>query len=559
MPGAKLLLGCGANRVAACRSSGFILLAGAVVVALSGTARADTYPWCAAYTARADDPSVGVAEMIRTGNGFEVAAERMAKASCAKPDEPKTRAQVAAWREIYRKEYGGTDGDFAMMLAFALKSGGEGNAKGAGVAKDKAEVCAPYDHPPPASPTDAALHNAEGRVLGCDVDGWADAISVTEIQRVAFVLRCKKIRPTAYDAGTDLGMCYEDVRRLDRDKLAKELDARKINIYGRANAMRAFADARGIADELLAAWKKAAAADKAWQQMFDAAEEGWKRYQKLYADNRALFNTIAAFETQAAAGSRQAVAGCHDKLYKPFIAELRKAKPKSIDELRAAMAGPLTAPLMLALQTCNAMEQRYVEGAALHEVFYAQANTAYAPILGPRHAAQQAAVVALAKITMDREEFSAAVNKIAFPGDPLEASHKAARATGELGDHRGVISKIVANGAKVRVDFSIEKWIEPTYDCRYTHRIDHIDFATGRVYYVQECTQTGTQRVAAKAPPVDIPREFAEGLKPGMVLSFMTTDPERIEDQLKPYDGMPILLWSDKTKKHLIGAYGFLW
>ena len=117
----------------------------------------------------------------------------------------------------------------------------------------------------------------------------------------------------------------------------------------------------------------------------------------------------------------------------------------------------------------------------------------------------------------------------------------------------GQIQNLKKSGDVVNVTFKAAKWTNRVgYDCVKTRRIYRIH-SDGRVEYEQNCKyKTVTQ--SSTMQPVNVPSEFARGLKPGMVVDFVLD-----RDGKAGRTGIPREVWGDTNKTSFAGTFGAVW
>jgi hypothetical protein len=116
----------------------------------------------------------------------------------------------------------------------------------------------------------------------------------------------------------------------------------------------------------------------------------------------------------------------------------------------------------------------------------------------------------------------------------------------------GQIKDIKKKGDFVKVTFKTVKWKEEeAYDCRDTRKVYRIR-DDGTLEYYQKCKYKTVAR-SSTLEPVDIPADFAEGLKEGLMVDLMinTKGKERV--------GIPKGVYKDVDKKKFVGTFGIVW
>lgn len=509
-------------------------------------------PWCKGYEKSSSDSNLGWVKSYMEREGWSwKTLEYMSKAACDKTDSDR-QAKVAEWAGDFKKEFAATDKDFVEMMTYSIMPNDQ---KG----KLEDEQCDPYKEKDPEASAEAKVQKAaEAWLFGCDnnVDGevlyWFDKPEVTQLQRAALVSRCVQGDPAKEkEIKGEFAMCLMDMKQLDRGKFDKELAGMQVNFFGKVSAVFNFNIQKANSQILLKRYAEKGKKDEEWQRLFEAPEKGWKDWYANYQANKAAYDALKDFDKKAAKGSKKALGSCGDSLRKLWFEHVKQAKKvKNLEAAQAVGTDAVGYPLMVAMMKCDAATERYLEVAAAQDLFMQRAKESR----GPRYASYEATLAVLNEIRNDREKFPL---ERMYP-DPPRMGHstwyKAYEQTFNKIDYdrgTGQIKSIKKKGDKVKVEFKTVKWKEEeAYDCRDTRKIYRIA-EDGRIEYEQKCKYKVVGK-SSTLEAVEIPADFADGLKPGLMVDLMiNTKKGRV--------AIPKGVYKDVDKKKFIGTFGVVW
>lgn len=512
-------------------------------------------PWCAGHTPSTGDSNASWFKSYYEREGWAgKTIEYAAKAACDKPNDGERQKQVAQWSAMYKADFfGATDRDFVEAMTFGMLPQEEGN-------RLQEEQCAPYKtRDAEASAEQVALRSAVAWVLGCgndpddDILYWLDRPQIMEVHRVALVNTCVRHDPAKETTKGEFAFCMVDLKKLDRAALDKELASMKVNLYGKLNVVQSFQIAKKRAQLLLQKYAELAK-DEDWQRLLAAPEAGWASYMKVHQANLPVFEAIRDFDRNAAKGSKKALAGCAATLRPLLFAHMSKQKVKSLEEAQNAASDNVGYPLMVAMMRCDAAEGNLLAVSAAQDLFMNRAKSRR----GPRFESYDATLKVLNDIRADREKFPLERTYPNLPDTGRQLWYAAYEQTFNKISHdrgTGQIQDAKQKGDVVHLTFKTVKWKDQeAYGCRNTRRIYRIR-DDGTLEYEQVCKYKTVTRSSTLAP-VDVPADFAKGLKPGMMVE-LTLDTGRDGKVMRT--GLPKSVWRDVDKKKFAGTYGVVW
>lgn len=512
-------------------------------------------PWCKGYQPSSSDSNKSWVKSYMEREGWShKTMEYVAKASCDKTDSER-QGLVAEWAADYKATFAATDKDFVEAMTFFIVDQSERG-------KLEDEQCAPYkERDEEASAEDKTLKQAERWLLGCGSDSdeqllyWLDKPQIRETQRVALLDRCIPSDPAKEDKMRgEFAFCLVDMKSLNRAKFDKELEGMNVNFYGKVMAVLNFNVVKANSEILLKRYAAKAKKDEEWQRLFDAPEKGWKDWLATYEANKAVFDALREVEKKAAKGSKKALAGCGAEMRKLWFTHMnaQKKQLKGLEDAQNLATDMIGYPLLVAMMRCDAAEKVYLPVAAAQDLFMNRAKESR----GPRYAAYEATFMVLNDIRADREKFPL---ERMYPEPPRMGRntwYKAYEQTfNNISYDRGTgqIKDIKKKGDMVQVEFKTVKWKEDeAYDCRPTRRIYRIR-EDGTLEYEQKCKYKTVTR-SSTMEPVSVLADFANGLKPGLMVDMMI---DRRKDGVRV--AIPKGVYKDPDKKQFIGTFGIVW
>jgi len=113
----------------------------------------------------------------------------------------------------------------------------------------------------------------------------------------------------------------------------------------------------------------------------------------------------------------------------------------------------------------------------------------------------------------------------------------------------GVMASVTKTAHGVHVVFVQKRIQTMSQKCVESNKADRVT-PDGKIIYRQVCHDTGLVWVNTEPSPVDVPAQYAGGLKAGRFAKFDDTN-------MGGNGAIPISVYSDKVGKHLIGWGGF--
>jgi hypothetical protein len=509
-------------------------------------------PWCKGYERSSSDSNLSWVKSYMEREGWSgKTMEYVAKASCDKTDGER-QAKVAEWAGAFKAEFHATDKDFVEMMTFQIMPQEQKS-------KLEDEQCAGFkEKDPEASLEQVTQTKAQAWLLGCDnrVEEetlyYFDRPQIAEWMRAAILSMCIQGDPNKdKESRGEFAFCLPDMKALDRGKFEKELAGMKVNFYGKTSAMLNFNIQKANSQILLKRYAEKGKKDEEWQRLFDAPEKGWTEWMTTYEANKAAFEAVREFDKKAAKGSKKALADCGGTLRKLWFDYVKKSKKvKDIETAQTTGTNMVGYPLLVAMMRCDAATDRYLEVAAAQDLFMQKAKESR----GPRYAAYDATMTVLNDIRNDREKFPLERMYPSPPSMGRNTWYKAYEQTfNKISYDRGTgqIKDIKKKGDVVKVTFKTVKWKEEeAYDCRDTRKVYRIR-DDGTLEYYQKCKYKTVQR-SSTLEPVDVPADFADGLKEGLMVDLMiNTKVGRV--------AIPKGVYKDVDKKKFVGTFGIVW
>ncbi len=517
--------------------------------------------WCDVVPAKlTDDVTLRSAVSLTeqgTKSGWWAYAPRAAQIMCAAPDEPAMQKQVG----YYLQYWANITGLDAKGLAPLMKLIVLPEAYDAG--HDAA--CAKLVVGDESSGRDRSLAFANKRLFGCvshgerypswyqpggsggeDFDWYYDAKPAppSELARTHLVLRCMHSGRDALRDGdlVSYALCGNDARALDAKLLEKEI--KDMDPWSQATARIAHATARFEAARHDAYAKAAAKKDAIWQTLvYDVPAKAWKEWEALYKANKAGIDAAVAYEAVYDGPSLKAAKGCWPTAFGNLTAYVRAKRPRTPDEMRAAMTDTVGTILLGHVGACAEREGDDA-GAFAFRTMYRGAR----PARGPRSYVAYALFDAAGEATADRPKFK--LEPASFGGNftgknpvvkdfyPQKVDANGSLASGTS----GVVGAIDPLGDAYKVTFKAVLVSVEDFDCVDTNKILGVD-EYRRVIYDQKCRKTGSHNVNTAAQPVNVPATWIKLLTKGRYVKFGTA-------------GMPLEVWKDEQQKSLVSYMG---
>lgn len=509
-------------------------------------------PWCKGYEKSSSDSNQSWVKSYMEREGWSgKTMEYVAKASCDKTDGER-QAKVAEWAASFKTEFSATDKDFVEMMTFQIMPQDQ---KG----KLEDEQCDPFkEKDEEASKEQIVQTKAQAWLFGCERSVeqetlyFFDRPQIAEWQRAAILSSCIQNDPAKEkESRGEFAFCMPDMKALDRGKFEKELAGMKINFYGKTNAILNFNIQKANSQILLKRYAQKGKKDEEWARLFEAPEKGWTQWMATYEANKAAFEAVKEFDKKAAKGSKKALADCGGNLRKLWFEHVKKAKKvKDIEAAQTVGTDAVGYPLLVAMMRCDAATERYLEVAAAQDLFMGKAKESR----GPRYAAYDATMTVLNEIRNDREKFPL---ERMYPNPPSMGRatwYKAYEQTfNKINYDRGTgqIKDIKKKGDVFKVTFKTVKWKEEeAYNCKDTRKVYRIR-DDGTLEYYQKCKYKTVSR-SSTLEPVDVPADFGEGLKPGLMVDLMINGK-------KGRVAIPKGVYKDIDKKKFAGTFGVVW
>jgi hypothetical protein len=400
-----------------------------------------------------------------------------------------------------------------------------------------------------------ALWYGAGAKLPEDLVAFLDqsAQPVDELARLAWIVDRARPALGQLDDQKLLGYVIDqyDYKALSAQKVKALADTApyKGNSYARAVIVESLGYAQaGVAAFEAAVEQKASDAD--WKELLiGAPQRGIADFEAKAKQHEQALARSNDFEAKFWGPSRKALEGCWAGLRKDYIGVLQTLERKDINQVKQAMSDPVASLLLSRLAACAAAggDKSYA-----YKLLDVARKTRYAR--GPRLAAYYAGVDALSKILADRTKFPVTPRDFWFKTSNAlvdQASKLVSNPSYFTDSEKGTVKAIKKTGDKVHVTWVTVKHQEMGYECTDTNRI--FDFtADGRPSYYRNCRATGMVTVDDTPNGIVVPAAFADGLAVGAAVEF---DGEPGNSHTRA--GIPTAVFSDKSKKKLVSAYGF--
>lgn len=538
--------------------------------------------WCDAGDFQAED------RRMRGGGSYGLLADglyegdllAMAHHACRAPDFEVRQEWARNWKQAVANRTGFTAARTDAFFRWVMTLPSEQRAM------DERTTCAAFEDGDrrgapsrPDSPDVAARKKLDAHGLGCEgwtmgggdrpylneVHWWIDgaAQAPTQLQRAVLVLSqigtvvSESDRRAGADEGDEalkrvgeFALASVDAQALDPAKFEAELKSAGYNAWGEWNARITFGRARRITQRYLEAYKKAGG--EYLELAVEAPRRGAGKWRAAARQAQAGLAHGQKIEQAYLDGKPAGFRGTFGPAWKAFEAqaraEVKKAGATSEEDVAANFFGPIGYPLGAALTVAGSYEDRL----QLTAIYYNRL-TKNRTWRGPRWAAMWEAIDAYGKIKEADPNFPLEENRVArIPRKPhpdwtYAAYERTFNKTGGQ-DEESVVETVTPKGDWVQVSFITKKWMQKTYDCVETNKIDYIS-SDGRIVYRRRCTEKGEEPRSSTMQPIRIRTELAGGIRPGcLVKANVRFIPER--------DAVPLTVFDSPQKGKLLNYLG---
>ncbi|MDX2087269.1 MAG: hypothetical protein SFX73_05445 [Kofleriaceae bacterium] len=348
-----------------------------------------------------------------------------------------------------------------------------------------------------------------------------------------------------------------DLRAINDEQFKKALDGMKISEFEYQAAVRNYFESQTAAvlgrAELEKATKPTNLVDKIY---YTAAEDAFNDWTKTFNDNKKVAAAVSSFEDTWLSGESDAVPGCRETLGPLLRSFVAATKPKSKDDIQAAVSTPMGFILTAAYVQCAKGHKLKAESGGIAILISKAARWR-----GPRTAAALASIKAAGLAAEENSRVEVATS-IPPPFSDASATwsmrdakwdYQSGASDGDINSSfgAGVISKITPEGDNVKLEFRIETGYQPIYDCKLATPLRVVQITgDGQLIYAQVCRRTGTKEYKIEAKPVKFMKSVAEKLRVGQFIRFYTQGTEigypvevyqtDKEDKLVEYTGFPL-------------------
>lgn len=503
---------------------------------------------------------------------------RAAQHPCRAVDDERRQQWSAAWRQVIANRTGADEQLISRFLALLLKLEDKNGSK------LKSDTCAafsvkpaPGQREPSQEEKDLRLATAYG--VGCernvhpvlesgiqsagDYFHWYDRRVEPPSQLILAVMIIDKLGLLVTEAERNgqewraqvlnrLGRYAQmanDIPRLDESKLKTELDAMKLNDYGRVMAEMTFAKARHLGRIFESVYKEMS--PEIQELAFKAPKEGFAEWEKLYAANKEGVDLGWEVELKFMSNQTKDLAPCHMKAHKAFTDYVTRAakNKKTLEEKKAVMNDSMGFLLLRTSMICASLEKMYPLAATL----FTDGLENKLVWRGPRNAAYWAMMERYAKYKNDDPSFPVSAMDVSGGLGTVRKGweYRAYEMTFNKSYsrfERGVVKSVQKDKDGVKLTFATDSWKETLWDCVETNKIDRI--VDGKIEYRRNCKAKGERTVKETVEPFVVPATYAAGISAG---SFVEA---QVENQDGNRKGFPTAVYAGKDKKKLTGALG---
>jgi hypothetical protein len=339
----------------------------------------------------------------------------------------------------------------------------------------------------------------------------------------------------------------------------------KDNSYARTIGLESEAMARLAGNMIKKEVDARSAKDPDWKTVLvtapQAGAKAWTEMAAKYKDQVAHSN---AFEHKWYGPSKKAYAGCWKELHDDFLTVLKDQKHATENELKDSLQNPILSLLWGRLVACSSSDKDSAYTAELYFV-----SDKIRPARGMRTAAYYAAAEAFGPIKSDREKFPVEAKDLAsalkIKDDLVTGGYREKKesqwdtmgfGTGYDGEGTVKSTKKIKQGLEVTFVGTKQQFMGRS--CTPTNRI--IQFrADGSPVYYENCHDTGLYWSDTTPANIVLPDpEWESVIKPGVVIGFRSTrDAVKLGGDKYERYGVPSTVYSDKSKKKLVGWMGF--
>jgi hypothetical protein len=344
-----------------------------------------------------------------------------------------------------------------------------------------------------------------------------------------------------------------DFRALSPEQALKAVEAPPYagNRYARVIVKESLGRARIGISELDEEAKKRSK-DPDWKELlFTAPQQAIASYHAAAEKYKTEISHSNEFEHKLSGPSKRALVGCEPQLRKDFLRVYKNLPHMTIQQARESLSDPIAGLLFSRLLACMAADGEANSASEMR----AKLGLKVRYSRGPRTAAYYAALETVGKIRADRERFP--VSPTDYRGfmqqiEVLEDFKYGRRATQNyLLDGHGIVKTVTKNAKGIHVVFAKETHQELSIVCIPTNRILQIR-SDGSIQYYEKCHNAGIVTINDTEEDINISPALSEGIVPGRAIQFVVTGGDKDTRLAFPFS------IHDKSKKQLIGYYGFL-
>jgi hypothetical protein len=231
--------------------------------------------------------------------------------------------------------------------------------------------------------------------------------------------------------------------------------------------------------------------------------------------------------------------GCAKQLWSDFLPIVKPFKHDSVEALYESISGdPLAGLLLQRLIECLVVDGEHGPASTLEWL-----GDSVRIQSGPMMAAYYATLDAVTDLG-DRTKISAV--DVPYLTEPKQGRPDRI----DEANIFGVMASVTKTAKGVHVVFVQQRIQTMSQKCVETNKPDRVT-SDGRIIYRQACHDTGMVWVNTNPDPVDVPAQYAGGLKAGRYAKFDDTN-------MPEHGAIPKSVFSDKVGKHMIAWGGIL-